>query len=65
MVQIMNEINNMLNSERVASLLLTRTLVVSVATNVCLSNTVELQWLGHHWNHEKMFQTGVVRANEC
>ena len=26
--------------------------------------TVELQWLEHLWNHENMFETGVVRANE-
>ena len=30
-----------------------------------LQNTVELQWLEHLWNHENMFETGVVRANEC
>ena len=28
-------------------------------------DTVELQWLEHLWNHENMFETGVVRANEC
>ena len=28
-------------------------------------NTVELQWLKHLWNHENMFETGLVRANEC
>ena len=27
--------------------------------------TVELQWLEHLWNHENMFETGVVRASEC
>ena len=27
--------------------------------------TVELQLLKHLWNHENMFETGVVRANEC
>ena len=27
--------------------------------------TVELQWLEHLWNHENMFDTRVVRANEC
>ena len=27
--------------------------------------TVELQWLKHLCNHEIMFETGVVRANEC
>ena len=27
--------------------------------------TVELQWLEHLWNHENMFETGLVRANEC
>ena len=28
-------------------------------------HTVELKWLEHFWDHEKMFETGVVRANEC
>ena len=32
---------------------------------ICRHNTVELQWLGHLWNYENMFETGVVRANEC
>ena len=26
--------------------------------------TVELQWLEHLWDHENLFQTGVVRAIE-
>ena len=26
--------------------------------------TVEIRWLEHLWNHENMFETGVVRANE-
>ena len=26
---------------------------------------VELQWLEHLWNHEKIFKTGIVQANEC
>ena len=30
-----------------------------------LVNAVELQWLEHLCNHENMFETGVVRANEC
>ena len=30
-----------------------------------LPYTVELQWLEHLWNHENMFEKGVVRANEC
>ena len=34
----------------------------------CLSNftiiTVELQWLELLWDHENLFETGVVRANE-
>ncbi|MEW8487794.1 MAG: hypothetical protein AB2705_21650, partial [Candidatus Thiodiazotropha sp.] len=30
-----------------------------------LQYTVELQWLEHLWNHEIMFETRVVRANEC
>ena len=28
-------------------------------------HTVELKWLKHLWNHENMFETGVVCANEC
>ena len=28
-------------------------------------STVELQWLEHLWSHDNMFETGVVRANEC
>ena len=28
-------------------------------------NIVELQWLEHLWNHKNMFETGIVRANEC
>ena len=31
----------------------------------CNVNTVELQWLEHLWNHEIMFETGVVLANVC
>ena len=26
--------------------------------------TAELEWLEHLWNHENMFLTGVIRANE-
>ena len=29
-----------------------------------VSDTVELKWLEHLWNHGNMFMTGVVRANE-
>ena len=28
-------------------------------------NAAELQWLEHLSSHEKMFETGIVRANEC
>ena len=28
-------------------------------------STVELQYLEHLWDHENMFDIGVVRANEC
>ena len=28
-------------------------------------NTVELQWLEHHWDYENLFEIRVVRANEC
>ena len=27
--------------------------------------TADFLWFEHLWNHEKMFETGVVRANEC
>ena len=32
--------------------------------HVLKTHTVELQWLKHLWNHENMFETGAVRANE-
>ena len=32
---------------------------------VKIENTVDVQWLEHLWNHENMFETGVVRVNEC
>ena len=31
----------------------------------CLAYKVELHWLEHLWNYLNMFETGVVRANEC
>ena len=30
-----------------------------------LPYTVERQWLEHLWNYENVFETWVVRANEC
>ena len=30
-----------------------------------IAYTEELQWLEHLSDHENMFETGVVRANEC
>ena len=30
-----------------------------------VSYTVELQWLEHLWDYENMFETRVVRSNEC
>ena len=32
--------------------------------NSIIRDTAELQWLEHLWDHENMFKTGVVRANE-
>ena len=32
---------------------------------VCSEYTVKLQWLKHLSDHENMFETGVVQANEC
>ena len=29
------------------------------------NNTAEVQWLEHLWDHENLFETGVVRAYEC
>ena len=37
--------------------------IAKVLKNVKMKN-VELQWLEHLWNHENMFETGVVRVNE-
>ena len=34
-------------------------------TSVRQTRTVELEWLEHLWDHENMFETRVVRANEC
>ena len=28
-------------------------------------NAIELQWLEHLWDYKTVFETGVVRANEC
>ena len=30
-----------------------------------LHYTVEFQWVKHLWNHEILFETGVVPAYEC
>ena len=29
---------------------------------IYMTNTVERQWLEHLWEHENLFETGVVRA---
>ena len=36
-----------------------------VCLNQAFTDTVELQWREHLWDHENMFETEVVRANEC
>ena len=33
-------------------------------SNQQANTTVELQWLEHLWDHEIVFETEVVRANE-
>ena len=40
-------------------------IILSRILKELLKNTVELQWLEHFWDHENMFETGVVQANEC
>ena len=40
-------------------------ILLDLNTRSLLLNEVELQWLEHLWNHENMFKTEVVRANEC
>ena len=37
----------------------------TLAGTQCRPNTVELQWLELLSDHENMFETGVVRVNEC
>ena len=47
------------NTEHVGKLLIR-------SSSQCLEiYTVELQWLKHLWDHEIMFETRVVRINEC
>ena len=36
-----------------------------VKSHLWKTYTVELQWLKHLRDHETLFETGVVRANEC
>ena len=38
---------------------------ISNPAPLSLESDVDLQWLKHLWNHENMFETKVVRANEC
>ena len=40
-------------------------LAICAGTYTENSFTVELQRLEHLWDYENMFETGVVRANEC
>ena len=47
-------------SELTATVASSETVVIS-----SYHHTVELQRLEHLWNHMNMFETGVVRANEC
>ena len=44
-----------------------QTLKTQTSHQICTFSvhTVEFQWLEHLWNQENMFETGVVRANEC
>ena len=36
-----------------------------MVNNFAVPYTVEIQWLEHLWDHENMFETRVIRANEC
>ena len=38
--------------------------VILLHAVVCFTNTIELQWLEHFWDHENLFETGVVRVIE-
>ena len=42
-------------------------IMYSLQAHVCkrVYDTAQLQWLKYFWNHEKMFETGVVLANVC
>ena len=37
----------------------------ALPTQAIRNHTAELQWLEYHWNHENVFETGVVRTSEC
>ena len=41
-----------------------RVVKVAYSSVLCKINTVELQWLEHHWDHGHLFETWVVRATE-
>ena len=43
---------------------LSQTLLWCFTCKQNVENTVELQWLKHHWDHENLFETWVVRATE-
>ena len=38
--------------------------MLHVVMSVCIC-TLELPWLEQLWDYANMFETGVVRANEC
>ena len=38
---------------------------IGVESDLSEAYTVELQWLEHLWDHDNLFETGVVRVNEC
>ena len=38
---------------------------IMVLSKSSFNSKVEFQWLEHPRDHENMFETGVVQANEC
>ena len=46
------------------SMLFVNSTTCTFISDTLSANTVKLQWLEHLWDHENLFETGVVQATE-
>ena len=63
-IPVINDIRDKY-SDKMAVTVLTQVYMEPMERIFKILLTVERQWLEHLWNHDNMFETGVVRANEC